>query len=73
MTLMAVQSIKVAVDLSRGLLVQAKGPPAKIVAYGASAAVVLVSVAVGYGAIEAGRAVYRGVKGRLDARKLPGK
>jgi len=65
----APNSIKVAVDLSKGILVQAKGRPAKIVAYGASAAVVFVSVAVGYGGYQGGKALYGGVKGLLGKKK----
>lgn len=59
---MAAQSIKVAIELSKGILVHAKGPPAKIVAVGAAAAVVLVAAAATYGAVEGGKAAYKGGK-----------
>ena len=62
-------SIKVAIDLSKGILVQAKGHPAVIVSYGAAAAVVFASVAIGYGSYQGGKALYGGVKGLLDRRK----
>jgi hypothetical protein len=62
-------SIKVAVDLSKGIFVQAKGHPAKVVAYGASAAVVFAAVALGYGGYQGGKALYGGVRALLAKKK----
>lgn len=47
--------IKVAVDVGKGIMVHAKGSPAKVVAVAAAAGIAAVSVGVGYGA-------YRGIK-----------
>ena len=60
-------TIKVAVNASKGIFVQPKGHPARVVGYAAAAGVVFVSVAAGYGA-------YEGIKylteRRRDAKKL---
>lgn len=48
-------AIKVAVEVSKGIAVQAKGNPAKIVAYGAAAGIVFVSIAVVYGTYNGGK------------------
>jgi hypothetical protein len=44
--------IKVAINASKGIAVHARGNPAKIVAFGAAAAVVFVAAAASYGAYE---------------------
>jgi hypothetical protein len=51
-------AIRVAADASRGLFIQARGEPAKIVAYGAAAAVTFVGVAVSYGAYDGIRRLF---------------
>lgn len=56
----AEQTIKVAVDAQRGIAVQARGNPATIVAYGATAGIVFISVGVAAGA-------YYGVKALLTS------
>jgi len=48
-------AIKVAVEVSRGIAVQAKGNPAKVVAYGAAAAIAFVGIAVGIGTYNGGK------------------
>ena len=48
-------TIKVAVEVGKGIMVHAKGQPAKIVAVAAAAGIATVATAIGYGA-------YRGVK-----------
>lgn len=55
-------SIKVAMDLSKGLMVQAKGPPAQVVSYAAAAAVVFVGVSLGLGAYQGAKALVSGAK-----------
>lgn len=50
-------SIKVAMDISKGLIVQAKGPPAQVVSYAAAAAVVFVGVSIGLGAYQGAKAL----------------
>lgn len=45
-------AIKVAADVSKGILVHAKGNPAQIVAVGAAAAVAAIGVGIGIGAYE---------------------
>jgi len=47
---MAANTIKVAVNVGKGILVHAKGNPAQIVAVGAAAGVAVISVGIGYGA-----------------------
>ena len=43
--------VKVAVHTSKGIMVHAKGHPAKVVGFGAAAAVVFLAVALGYGGL----------------------
>ncbi len=50
--------IKVAVDVSKGILVQAKGHPAKVVGYAAAAGVAFVATALGYGAYQGTRYLF---------------
>jgi hypothetical protein len=59
--------IRVATDVSGKLIVQAKGHPANVVAYGAAAAIAFVGVAVGYGTLEGARWLVR----RQRDRPLP--
>lgn len=47
--------IKVALDISKGIAVQAKGSPATIVGYGAAAGIVLIAGVVAASACEAGK------------------
>ena len=61
--------IKVAVTASKGIFVQAKGHPAKVVSYAAAAGIVFVSVAAGCGAYEGVK--YLTERGRR-AKKLKG-
>ena len=53
----AKDALEVAVTVSRGIAVNAKGKPARVVAYGAAAAVAFVGAGVGYGAYTAWRAL----------------
>ena len=53
---MAAQHVlKLAIDKAGKLAIQAKGDPAKVVAYGAAAAVVFIGAGIGYGALETAR------------------
>ena len=65
-------TINVAIDASKGLAVQAKGDPAKIVAFGAAAGLVFISVGIGYGAYEGTRAIARRLSGRSKPSELDG-
>lgn len=65
---MAESSIKVAIEISRGLIVQAKGPPVQVVSYAAAAAVVFVGVSVGLGAYQGAKAIAGGAA-KLARRK----
>ena len=60
-------AIKVAIDVAEGIIVEADGNPAVIVACGAAVAVVVVSVAVSYTAYHVGNSAYTGVKYLWDA------
>lgn len=62
-------SIKVAIDLSKGIAVQARGKPSQIVAYGAAAAVVFVGAAVGVSAFNGGKALVGGIRGLFGPKK----
>lgn len=57
-----IDAIKVAIDVAEGIMVEANGSPAKIVAYGAAAGIVFVSVAVGCTAYNVGCSACTGVK-----------
>lgn len=59
---MAKNAIKVAMDISGKLMVQANGHPAKVVSYAAAAAIAFVGVSIGYGG-------YQGVKYLVDRNK----
>lgn len=52
-------AIKVGVDVSRGIMVHAKGGPAQIVAVGAAAGVALLATAVSYAAIQGVQSLIR--------------
>ncbi len=54
--------IKVAVDAGRGIAVHARGNPAQVVAVGAAAGIVMVSVAVGYGGYVGGKKAVEWIK-----------
>lgn len=62
-------SIKVAIDLSRGIAVQARGKPSNIVAFGAAATVVFVGAAVGVSAFNGGKVIVGGIKGLFGSKK----
>ena len=62
-------TIRVAVNASKGIYVRAKGHPAKVMGYAAAAGVVFMSVAVGYGTYEGIR--YLTQRSR-EAKKLKG-
>ena len=64
----ATDHLEVALDLSRGILVRAKGHPARVVSYGAAAAVAFVGAAVGYGAYRGGKALYGSARSLLQKR-----
>ncbi len=55
---MGQQSIKVAVDVSKGIMVHARGNPAQIVSVAAAAGIIFVAAGVGAGAYYSGKAVY---------------
>jgi hypothetical protein len=57
------QSIKVAVDVSKGIMVHARGNPATIVSVAAAAGIAFVAAGVGAGAYYGGKAVYEKVRG----------
>jgi hypothetical protein len=52
-------AIKVGVDVSRGIMVHAKGGPAQIVAVGAAAGIALLATAVSYAAIHGVQSIIR--------------
>jgi hypothetical protein len=64
-------TIKVVIDISKGIAVQAKGHPANVVSYGTAAAVVLIAGVVGAGAYEGGKALFGGVKHLLEKKNSP--
>ena len=51
--------IKVAVHVGKGILVHAKGHPAKVVAFGAAAGVAAVATAIGYGTVVGTKEVFK--------------
>jgi hypothetical protein len=61
--------LELAIDLSKGILVNARGAPARVVSYGTAAAVALMGAAVGYGAFQGGKALYRGTRELLARRR----
>lgn len=50
---MAKNAIKVAMDISGKMMVQASGHPAKVVSYAAAAAITFIGVSIGYGGYQA--------------------
>jgi len=48
-------TIKVAVKVTEGIIVHAKGNPAKVIAVAAAAGIVFISVFVGYGGWRSGK------------------
>lgn len=61
--------LELAFDLSKGIIVSAKGAPARVVSYGAAAAVAFVGAAVGYGAYQGGKKLYQRTRGILASRR----
>lgn len=49
--------LRVALSVSKGIALKARGKPARVVAYGAAAAVAFIGAGVGYGAYTAWRAL----------------
>lgn len=62
--------IKVVINISEGIMVEAKGHPAKVVAYGAAAGVVIVSGSVVYGGVKGGRLLWNQIKDKKSVKKL---
>lgn len=63
-------TIKVAIDASRKIIIHARGKPAEIVAYGAAGAVVFLAIVGGYGTYQLAKGGISRVKGLLARRQI---